>query len=171
MNTTFFELYKSVGLADMDAMLYLDFIDGYIEITKLPPHQRKKASDTLEARLESISNIQILLHMLMPSLSRTVTIELRSIAGLRAARASLAVERYRLAAGKLPDAFAELVPDYLDAVPRDPFDGNDLRYKKLEAGFIVYSIGEDLSDDGGKEKPPRRTKESPNWDVTFIVER
>jgi len=167
MNTTFFELYKAVGLADMDAMLYLDFIDRYIEITKLPPHQRKKASDALEARLESISNIQILLHMLMPGWSKAVTIELRSIAGLRSARTGLAVEHYRLAAGKLPDALAALVPAYLDAVPTDPFDGNEIRYKKLEAGFVVYSIGEDLSDDGGKE----RTKESPNWDVTFIVER
>jgi len=167
MNTTFFELYKAVGLVDMDAMLYLDFIDRYIEITKLPPHQRKKASDALEARLESISNIQTLLHMLMPGWSKAVTIELRSIAGLRSARTGLAVERYRLAAGKLPDALTDLVPAYLDTVPTDPFDGNEIRYKKLEAGFVVYSISEDLSDDRGKE----RTKESTNWDVTFIVER
>jgi hypothetical protein len=34
----------------------------------------------------------------------------------------------------------------------------------------VYSIGEDQIDDGGKERK-QRTKESPNWDVTFIVER
>jgi hypothetical protein len=65
---------------------------------------------------------------------------------------------------------ADLVPDYLDAVPRDPFSGNDLRYKKLEPGFVVYSVGEDLSDDDGKEME-LRTRESPNWDVTFIVER
>jgi hypothetical protein len=49
----------------------------------------------------------------------------------------------------------------------DPFDGNEMRYKKLDTGFVVYSIGEDLSDDDGKEK----TKESKNWDMTFIVER
>ena len=167
MTAPFSELYKAVGLADMDAMLYLDFIDGYIEITKLPPHQRKKASDTLEARLESISNIHLLLHMLMPSWSRAVTVELRSIAGLRAARASLALERYRLAAGKLPDSLSELVPVYLESVPKDPFDGNQMRYRKLETGFVVYSICEDLSDDSGKEK----TKESKYWDMTFIVER
>ncbi len=79
--------------------------------------------------------------------------------------------RILTATGRLPDVLTDLVPAYLDTVPTDPFDGNEMRYKKLEAGFVVYSIGEDLSDDGGKEKPPRRTKESPNWDVTFIVER
>jgi hypothetical protein len=167
MNATFSELYKAVGLADMEAMIYLDFIDGYIEITKLPAYQRKKASDALEARLASLSHIHVFIHMLMPTLSRTATIEIRSIAGLRAARAGLAVERYRFAAGKLPDSLTELVPVYLESVPKDPFDGNELRYKKLETGFVVYSICEDLSDDGGKEK----TKESNNWDVTFIVER
>jgi hypothetical protein len=167
MNTTFLELYKAVGLADMEAMLYLDFIDGYIEITKLPLHQRKKASDALEVRLASISNIYVFLHMLTPHLSMAATIELRSIAGLRAARIGLAVERYRLAAGKLPDSLTELVPAYLESVPKDPFDGNEMRYRKLETGFVVYSICEDLSDDGGKEK----IKGSKNWDMTFIVER
>jgi len=163
----FLDLYIAVGLADMDSLIYLDFIDGYIEITKLPLHQRQKASDTLEAKLESISNIHLLLKNHTPSLLRIIMIELRYMAGLRAARAGLAVERYRLAAGNLPNNLSELVPDYLESVPKDPFDGNEMRYRKLETGFVVYSICEDLSDDGGKE----RTKESPNWDVTFIVER
>ena len=165
--TPFLELYKALGLVDMDAIVYLDFIDGYIEITKLPPHQRRKATDALEARLTSLSDIHVLLHMLMPSLSRIATIELRSIAGLRAARTGIAVERYRLAAGKLPDSLSELIPAYLESVPKDPFDGNEMRYRKLETGFVVYSICEDLIDDGGKEQ----TKESKNWDMTFIVER
>jgi hypothetical protein len=169
--TPLLELYKAIGLADMDAMIYLDFINEYIEITKLPLHQRQKASDALEARLTSISNIHVLLHILMPSLSRIATIEIREIAGLRAARTGLAVERYRLANGKLPDSLAELVPAYLESVPKDPFDDNELRYKKLENGFVVYSIGDDLSDDGGKERERSSTKEASNWDVTFIVER
>jgi len=165
------ELYKAVCLADADAIIYLDIMDGYIKATRLPPHKRQEVLKAIDTRLQSTSQIHILLHTIMPGLSRITSIELRTIAYLRTARTALAVQRYRLAAGKLPDALADFVPAYLDAVPTDPFDGNELRYKKLEPGFVVYSIGEDLSDDGGKEKPPRRTKESPNWDVTFIVER
>ena len=165
------ELYKAVGLADADAIIYLDIMDGYIKSAQLPPHRRQEAVKAIDARLQSTSQVHILLHIIMPALSRITTIELRTIAYLRTARTALAVLRYRLAAGRLPDALTDLVPAYLDAVPTDPFDGNETRYKKLGAGFVVYSIGEDLSDDGGKEKPPRRTKESPNWDVTFIVER
>jgi hypothetical protein len=161
------EVYKAIGLEDLDTIIYLDFIERYIEITKLPPHQRKKEFDALKARLASLSNIHVLLHTLKSSRSRAIVIELRSIAGLRAARTGIAVERYRLANGKLPDSILELVPAYLDSVPIDPFDGNHMRYKKLETGFVVYSICEDLSDDGGKEK----IKESKNWDITFTVER
>jgi len=165
--TPFLDFYIAVGLADLDTMIYLDFIDKYIEITKLPLHQRQKESDALEAKLASMSNIHVLLKNHTPSLLRIIMIELRHIAGLRAARAGLAVERYRLTTGKLPDKLSELVPVYLESVPKDPFDGNEIRYRKLKTSFVVYSICEDQSDNGGREK----IKESKNWDITFIVER
>jgi len=165
------ELYKAVGLADADAVIYLDIMDGYIKSTQLPLHKRQEAVKAIDAKLQSTSQVHILLHIIMPALSRITSIELRTIAYLRTARTALAVLRYRLAAGRLPDALTDLVPIYLDAVPIDPFDGKDLRYEKLGIGFVVYSVGLDLRDDGGTEKPPRTTKESPNWDVTFIVER
>jgi len=165
------ELYKAVGMADADAIIYLDIMDGYIKSARLPLHKRQEAVKAIDARLQSTSQIHILLHAIIPGLARITTIELRTIAQLRTARVALAIERYRLAAGRLPDALTDLVPAYLDAVPTDPFDGKELRYEKLGVGFLVYSVGEDLSDDGGTEKPPRRTKESPTWDVTFIVER
>jgi hypothetical protein len=167
----FFSFYKAVGMAEADAVIYLDLMDGYMKCTRLPLHERQKAADAVVAKSNSVSKAHLLLHTIMPSLSGVITQDLRTIAHLRTADAALAVQRYHLKAGKLPDKLADLVPTYLESVPKDPFDGNDLRYKEFEGGFEVYSIGPDLSDDGGKEKPPRKTKESPNWDVTFIVER
>lgn len=166
------ELYKALGLADMDALIYLDLTNEYIEAASLPLHKRENAARAIEVKYQKISQIHVLLHILMPAISRVYTIELRGIAHLRSARVALAVQRYRLASGKLPDTLGDLVPAYLQAVPTDPFDGKELRYKKLEAGFVVYSIGEDLSDDGGKEMP-KDSKERRNskWDATFIVER
>ena len=166
-------LYRATGLADKSALLYLDFMDDYIRIFQLPLHEREKEADEIAAKVEATPKIYILLHTFMPAFSRVTTIDIRSIAQLRTGRAGLAIQRYRLAAGKLPDALADLVPTYLDAVPSDPFDGNDLRYNKIATGFVVYSIGEDRSDDGGKERPPKRERGSKpaNWDVTFTIER
>jgi hypothetical protein len=164
-------LYRFAGLADMDAIIYLDLMNDYMKAIQLPPQQRQEAADAVDARFSTISRIHVLLHVIMPALSRCATIDLRTAAQLRTARAGLAIERYRLATGNLPDSLTDLIPTYLDAVPKDPFDGKDLRYKKLETGFVVYSIGEDGNDDGGKEKPRKRSVPDAPVDVTFIVQR
>jgi len=164
-------LYKAIGMTDSDAIIYLDLMDEYIKIYQLPLHQRQKAAEVVDAKFQSTSKFHVLLYVIMPALSRTTIIDTRNTAQLLTTRIGLAIERYRLAAGKLPDELAELVPAYLDAVPMDPFDGNELRYKKLGVGFVVYSIGEDLIDDGGKERPTGKKEKGESWDVTFIVER
>ena len=166
-------LYKAVGLADADAVIYLDLIDGYLKAIQLPLHRRQEAANAVSAKLKATSKGHLLLHAILPVFSRNITIEMKTIAHLRTAQVALAIQRYRLSTNSIPDKLTDLVPVYLEAVLRDPFDGNELRYKKLHAGFVVYSIGEDLSDDGGKERLPKnqRTGESRNWDVTFIVER
>ncbi len=170
-------LYQGVGLSDADAAIYLDLMDGYIESARLPTHERREAANAIEAKLQSTSKIHVLLHEMMPALLRVTTIGIRTIAYLRTAQAALAVQRYRLTTGKLPDKLADLVPAYLENAPKDPFDGEELRYKKLDPGFVVYSIGDDLSDDGGKERTSETKKEAKSegkpfkWDVTFIVER
>jgi len=164
-------LYKFAGLADTDAITYLDLMEDYIETTQLPPHQRQSAVDAINAKIDKIPKIHILLRAFMPALSRVTMIDIRAIAQLRTARVALAIERYRLATGSFPDALSDLAPTYLDGVPKDPFDDKELRYKKLETGFVIYSIGEDGTDDGGKEKPRKPLRPSGPVDVTFIIQR
>lgn len=47
----------------------------------------------------------------------------------------------------LPTNLDTLVPEYLPAVPHDPFDGKQLRYNPKKN--IIYSVGFNLKDDGG----------------------
>ncbi len=164
-------LYKFAGLADRGAIIYIDLMSRYIEATKLPAHERVEAANAVNTKFEETSGIHVIPRIIMPAFSRVAIIDVRAAARLRTARAGLAVQRYRLATGKLPDNLAELSPTYLEAVPKDPFDGKELRYKKLETGFVVYSIGDDGNDDGGKERPRKRTGPPATWDVTFIVQR
>jgi hypothetical protein len=51
--------------------------------------------------------------------------------------------------GRYPERLSDLVPQYLPAVPKDPFDGKPLRYRLDRNGFRVWSIGKDLKDNGG----------------------
>jgi hypothetical protein len=49
----------------------------------------------------------------------------------------------------LPDTLDALIPEYLDKVPIDRFDGKPLRYDKNQAK--VWCVGKDLTDDNGLE--------------------
>jgi hypothetical protein len=63
----------------------------------------------------------------------------------------IAAVRYRLARGKFPEQLDELVPDFLQTIPHDPFDGQPLRIYSRDDKFAVYSVGMDGKDDGGKD--------------------
>ena len=166
-----FALRKFAGLMDKKAILCLDVANDCIESLKLPLERRHAVAEAVERRLGSTSRNDLLLNLTQQF--PRVIVEFDAFARLRTARVALAVQRYRLAAGALPDTLTDLVPAYLDSIPGDPFDGNELRYRKLEPGFVVYSVGKDLSDDGGRERQPtgQEARRPDECDVTFIVER
>lgn len=64
-----------------------------------------------------------------------------------------ALERYRLAEGQYPESLAALAPTWLKEVPADLLDpnGGKLKYRREgDGGFVLYSIGLNRVDDGGK---------------------
>lgn len=76
------------------------------------------------------------------------------LATTRCASLCIALTQYRLAHGNYPTALDELVPTYIAAIPSDPFDDKPLRYRVEGGAAVVYSIGSDLRDDGGKISSP-----------------
>jgi hypothetical protein len=74
----------------------------------------------------------------------------RQKAQLDEASVAIALELYRLAHGGLPETLRELVPEYLPAVPLDPYTQKPLLYRRAEGGtFLLYSVGKNRTDDGG----------------------
>ncbi len=65
-----------------------------------------------------------------------------------ATRSVLALRAYRLDHGRYPAVLTALVPDYLPALPLDPFDGATLRYSGAQRR--VWSVGRDRIDAGGE---------------------
>ena len=52
-----------------------------------------------------------------------------------------------------PSELDELVPKYLKKLPLDPFTGETLRYHVDESGCLIYSLGPNKIDDGGRRDP------------------
>ncbi len=72
---------------------------------------------------------------------------------VRTAIAALAAERFRIDQGRWPESLEELVPQYISAVPHDPFANGPLKLLELPDGLFIYSVGYDGKDDGGKIDP------------------
>ena len=111
------------------------------------------------ARLESflsehdrpvLDDAYFMTRMLVPSaysiIRQAILVEARN----RLAIAAIAVERFRLQHGRVPDSLSELKPDFMSKIPVDPLDGADLRFRRDENGSgVLWSIGFDSKDDGG----------------------
>jgi hypothetical protein len=96
--------------------------------------------------------------LMLPALGRVFVTESKGRVFHRAAEVLVAATRFRLASGSLPESATALVPDYLPAVPLDPFTTDaPLRTKRTDDSWlIVYSVGPNGEDDGGP--PPRGTQ-------------
>jgi hypothetical protein len=63
---------------------------------------------------------------------------------------AIALKRFQLQHGKLPETLAELTPEFIPSVPIDMYDGKPLRYHpNADRTYLLYSVGEDGTDDGG----------------------
>jgi hypothetical protein len=63
---------------------------------------------------------------------------------------AIALKRFQLKHGKLPETLNDLVPEFSPAVPIDPNDGKPLRYHpNTDGSYLLYSVGDDGKDDGG----------------------
>ncbi len=62
---------------------------------------------------------------------------------------AIALELYRRRHGDWPASLEQLVPKYLPEIPMDRFTGKTLGYR-LQDGPVVYAVGFDLQDDGGR---------------------
>lgn len=105
-----------------------------------------------------------MLELLSPSYDRFFRSFLADRAYVEAVRVAVAFRAFSLAEARAPATLEELVPLYLPAVPTDPFDGAPLRYDPERR--LVYSIGVNGTDDGGRS---RLVRGSPSLNQDDIV--
>jgi len=88
---------------------------------------------------------------------------------LGAAEIGLAIRVYRKMYEKYPDNLTQLIPVILPELPIDPFTGRQYIYRKNVDSIIVYSVGEDMKDDGGIEE--KTLKPDIVWNEFLILNK
>jgi ABC-type transport system involved in multi-copper enzyme maturation permease subunit len=119
---------------------------AFIEAARLPVEEQGPAFARLEAQHKELP---LVARQLAWNADRINEHYRMSRAELRCAVVALAAERFRRRHGRWPERLGELVPDFLEKVPADPFGGGPLRCRRLDDGLVIYSVGPDARDDGG----------------------
>jgi hypothetical protein len=124
--------------------------------------QALETTRAIDAQAAAMSPLYVLTRINMQSNLQPIRLGFRTIAQHRAARTALAAERFRQATGRFPSRLDELVPTYIAAIPADPFaPAQSLKLTTRPDRWIVYSVGEDETDNGGNVEFDRINKSGP----------
>jgi hypothetical protein len=122
-------------------------------VAKTPLQWRREASD-FHKDIQELTRGNLLLDILVPAVPELSALSFRGRAGMEAMITTLALLRYRNDKGSYPDDLQELVATgYVSHVPLDPYSDGPLVYKRTESSFMLYSLGADFDDDGGRHDP------------------
>lgn len=162
---------NAVGFFSLDHRLMLQTYDQLMELSR--DGDWDKILKTGEAIRETTAKARkfppkIITSLLVTSLDKVA----EKIASVEARRrcALLAIEviRFRQSpGGQLPENLDSIVAKNPDLQATDPFDGKQLRYRILNDGFVVYSVGPDRIDQKGVSKAPKNDRSA--YDVAFTV--
>ena len=183
LNKLAVDVFCFTGLNVLCKLKLLEILDELLCIlnTNDSVFEKNKKLDILNKKIKSLPFIcnSILPFDNIISYTKYVS---DSIAKLNTALLVLTIERYRLKYHRLPDNLRQLVPEFINKIPLDPFSGkpyifrigelkipyrtddNKILYKK-KYGLTVYSIGEDGIDDNGNKSPSSLR----NGDIPFRV--
>lgn len=141
-----------VSMMYWDELFYLRTMREWIEVSRLPYREIKSRHLDSEPKFPPFAFMSaILLPVFAPTAKRD-----EGEAHIAGDQIMLALIAYKDRIGSYPTDLAQLRAKLGWKIPVDPFTGKDFIYKPTGKGFIFYSIGPNLKDDGGN--PPRDKK-------------
>jgi membrane protease YdiL (CAAX protease family) len=148
----------------------MELIDSvYTKLDSIAPRtpaEMHQVVGNLEEYLNKLTAENPFVSACTPSFARAYVLAYHSQADEDALVVVTSLLRYRLEVGDLPDNLNALVDKgYLKELPADPFSGSAFVYKKAGGDFLLYSLGPDFDDDGGR--PIRHGDDFQDGDIVF----
>ena len=141
------DVWRPVSYAD--ELVYLRLMNEQIETMRRP---YREVFDKLNNQ-DRIPRYALLTRTVYPVFSRATAARDAGIAEVGGSRILLGLQAYKDRYGYYPANLKAL--SHLGwEIPTDPFSGKDFIYKPQGNGFVLYSIGENLKDDGMRPFPP-----------------
>ncbi len=150
------------GWGDQSAAFSLDCLGSMIDVYRRADRLRSFA-ETKSLDVEALVEARTAYGLLRTVFARVTlpVLEGAVVKGFRVENeramheTAIALRRFQIRNKRLPSKLEELVPELLASVPIDRMDGKPLRYRRdTEETFTLWSVGDDLKDDGGDPSPP-----------------
>jgi hypothetical protein len=117
----------------------------------ISPRAYDKAERAIGRFYAHRSPFKILGEISTPNYTKAVQVTAVNQTLVNEAQIVCALERYRLTDSEYPASLDVLVPQFIEQLPPDVIGGQPLHYRRTDDGkFVLYSIGWNEKDDGGK---------------------
>ena len=157
-------------LANLDEIAYLHAMKRSIDAVALPWPRSKKQLEAADQWVEDLPGYRSLLtRMSFPQFTRAVENRDSRTAALRAALVAVALIIYKSERGAYPDSLVALRHAGFK-LPTDPFTQQPYRYHRNGDGFVVYSLGPDMHDQGGRPFSPNAGRHLPREEAKKRVQ-
>ena len=164
------------GWLNEDKAAHIGTIQRYIDAENHPKELPSTLAEIKAAHAGSSAWHKIrnpLSHNAIPSILGVAEKIVFTQTFLQSLATACAVERYRMAHGRLPATLEDLVPDFLTSLPTDPLTGKPLCYKPSESSsYLIYGTGWDQRDNDGSGvsaitgfSPSTKTMDQADWGV------
>ncbi len=139
------------SILNVDEAMYLRLMARRIAAAEKSSWDSREDLAEIDRRVEDLSFPHLVTTILLPVYARVTAKRDSTIARVGLAQVALALKAYKNEKGEYPESLAKLreVIDW-GKLPEDPFSSEDFIYQREGEGFLVYSIGVNLADDGGK---------------------
>ena len=124
---------------------YLEKMARSIQCADKPYFEAKEELQDINKDIQNVSKLRPLVRAFALTPSGAMQHEGSTQARLSSAEIALRLLVYREDNGEFPETLEELNED----IPLDPFTGKSFLYRRGGEGFVIYSVGENLVDDGG----------------------
>lgn len=151
---------------------YLKLMRKQIDAFRLPFYDPRSKRTMAEIDGQRVPFYAWSAEILKPVFSRAGVAAQDAQAEAVVAQASMALVAYKDRFGSYPEKLSDVESRLEWKISADPFSGKPLHYERRGTGFILYSIGANLRDEGGKgqPRPGARSDKGPD-DVWWTMER
>ena len=163
------KLYWVMGWADRDTIEYLDVARCALTPGWQTSRDLLSISKALKAQDNAIPKTHFLTNIGCSGWDQVFDLYVQHMVQMDCAKTVLAIKRYELQHRSLPETLEALVPQFLDVVPIDPFDGKPIRFQCKDNQVMVYSVGKNGQNHRDWTKNSDLIDQS--YDLSFTVKQ